>query len=91
VLALGAQAAWLGTRFMLAEEAPVHPHYRQRVVDASETDAILRYSCATALAGMTGDIPALSLWAGQSVALATRVQPAAEIVAEIVAELVSRL
>jgi nitronate monooxygenase len=24
VLALGAQAAWLGTRFLLAEETPVH-------------------------------------------------------------------
>ena len=29
VLALGAQAAWLGTRFLLAEEMPVHEEYRR--------------------------------------------------------------
>jgi nitronate monooxygenase len=140
VLALGAQAAWLGTRFLLAEEAPVHAEYRQRLLDATEADArwyrdlydvgwpnaphralhnatasaweaagrpppgarpgegeaiarraagaaIPRYSSATALTGTTGDISALSLWAGQSVALANRVQPAAEIVAELVSRL----
>jgi nitronate monooxygenase len=35
----------------------------------------------------TGDIEALSLWAGQSVALARRVQPAAEIVASLVSRI----
>ena len=30
VLALGAQAAWLGTRFLLAEEMPIHEDYRRR-------------------------------------------------------------
>jgi nitronate monooxygenase len=39
VLALGAQAAWLGTRFLLAEEAPVHQDYRRRLIAAAETDA----------------------------------------------------
>ena len=39
VFALGAQAAWLGTRFLLAEEMPVHEEYRRRVMDAAETDA----------------------------------------------------
>ena len=39
VLALGAQAAWLGTRFLLAQETPIHEEYRSRVVDAAETDA----------------------------------------------------
>lgn len=140
VIALGAQAAWLGTRFLLAEEAPVHRDYRQRIIGASETDAqwysnlydvewpdaphralrnataeaweaagcpasgarpgegetvahapngqpIVRYSSAMALDGMTGDIDALSLWAGQSVALVNRVQPAAEIVRELVSRL----
>lgn len=140
VLALGAQAAWLGTRFLLAEEAPVHPDYRQRILTANETDPqwygdlydvgwpraphralrnatadaweaagrpltgsrpgegepiarepdgqeIVRYSSAMALDGMTGDIGALSLWAGQSVALVHRVQPAAEIVQELVSRL----
>ncbi|HET8893264.1 MAG TPA: nitronate monooxygenase [Gaiellaceae bacterium] len=140
VIALGAQAAWLGTRFLLAEEAPVHDTYRQRLLAADETDAewyadlydigwpdaphralenataeawksagsarpgsrpgegeaiatgpyggsIVRYSSSTPLAGTTGDVEALSLWAGQSVALARRVQPAAEIVRELVARL----
>lgn len=140
VLALGAQAAWLGTRFLLAEEAPVHPEYRRRLIAAAETDAewyadlydvdwpdaphralrnstaqaweragrpapgdrpgegdtvahldsgepLVRYSSALALDGATGDVAALSLWAGQSVALARRVQPAAEIIAELTSRL----
>ncbi len=32
VLALGAQAAWLGTRFLLAEEMPIHEDYRRRLI-----------------------------------------------------------
>src|ERR1700733_13382356 len=39
VLALGAQAALLGTRFLLAQEMPVHDDYRHWVMDAAETDA----------------------------------------------------
>src|SRR4051794_31097103 len=39
VLALGAQAARLGTRFLLADEMPIHDEYRRRLIDASETDA----------------------------------------------------
>jgi nitronate monooxygenase len=39
VLALGAQAAWLGTRFLLAEEMPIHEVYRRRLTDAAETEA----------------------------------------------------
>jgi len=38
VLALGAQAAWLGTRFLLAEEMPIHEEYRRRLIAAAETD-----------------------------------------------------
>ena len=37
VLALGAQAAWLGTRFLLAEEMPIHEDYRRRLIAAAET------------------------------------------------------
>jgi nitronate monooxygenase len=48
---------------------------------------IVRYSSALALESTTGDIEALSLWAGQSVALARHVQPASEIVAELTARL----
>ena len=40
VLALGGQAAWMGTRFVVADEALSHPDYRDRVVGASETDAV---------------------------------------------------
>ena len=140
VLALGAQAAWLGTRFLLAQEMPIHEHYRHRLIGASETDAqwfadlyevgwpdaphralrnstsqaweaagrpppgsrpgegevvahfasgeaIVRYEPAPPMVGTTGDIEALSLWAGQSVALAKERQPAAEIVAELVSRL----
>ncbi len=122
VLALGAQAAWLGTRFLLAEEMPIHEDYRRRLIAAAETDAqlypnlyevgwpdsphralgnstaargrpragptraaagagdviahfasgeaIVRYEPAPPMAGTTGEIEALSMWAGQSVALA---------------------
>jgi nitronate monooxygenase len=140
VLALGAQAAWLGTRFLLAAEMPIHEEYRRRLIAASETDAewypdlyavgwpdsphraihnstaemweaagrpplgsrpgegeviahfasgepIVRYAPAPPLVGTTGEIEALSLWAGQSVALAKQTQPAAEIVAELVSRL----
>jgi len=140
VLALGAQAALLGTRFLLADEMPIHDDYRRRLMSATETDAewypnlyevgwpdaphraihnstaemwqaagrpapgsrpgegeviahfasgepILRYSPAPPMVGTTGEIEALSLWAGQSVALAKQPQPAAEIVAELVSRL----
>src|SRR5579871_3556458 len=40
VLALGAQAALLGTRFLLADEMPIHDEYRRRLVAATETDAV---------------------------------------------------
>jgi nitronate monooxygenase len=38
VLALGAQAAWLGTRFLLAQEMPIHEDYRRALIAAAETD-----------------------------------------------------
>jgi nitronate monooxygenase len=141
VLALGAQAALLGTRFLLADEMPIHDEYRRRLLTATETDAewypnlyevgwpdaphraihnstaekweaagrpepgsrpgegdviahfasgetIVRYEPAPPMAGTTGEIEPLSLWAGQSVALARQTQPAAEIVAELVSRLV---
>ena len=47
-------------------------------------EAIVRYEPAAPMVGTTGDIEAVSLWAGQSVALARKPQPAAEIVAELV-------
>jgi len=140
VLALGAQAAWLGTRFLLAQEMPIHEDYRRALIAAAETDpqwypnlydvgwpdsphralrnstaqawdaagrppdaqrpgqgdviahfasgeAIVRYEPAPPMAGTTGDIEALSMWAGQSVALATQPQSAADIVAELTSRL----
>ena len=140
VLALGAQGAWLGTRFLMAEEMPIHEDYRRALIAAAETDArlfpnlyevgwpdsphralgnstarawesagrpplarrpgygdviahfasgeeIVRYEPAPPMAGTTGDIEALSMWAGQSVALVKQQQPAAEIVAELTSRL----
>ena len=140
VLALGAQAAWVGTRFLLATEAPLHEGYRSRLIAAAETDAewyadlydvgwpnaphralrnataetweaagrpasgsrpgegervaerasgesIARYSSTMPLEGTTGDVDSLSLWAGQSVALAQTTQPAADLVSELVSRI----
>ena len=140
VLALGAQAAWLGTRFLLAEEMPIHEEYRRRLIAAAETDpqwypnlydvgwpdsphralrnstarawdaagrppdsqrpgagdviahfasgeGIVRYAPAPQMDGTTGDIEALSMWAGQSVAVARKPQSAADIVTELTSRL----
>ena len=40
VLALGAQAGWIGTRFLAASEAYTHELYRQRVIAAGSEDAV---------------------------------------------------
>ncbi len=37
-MALGAAGAWIGTRFLASKEAPVHQHYRDRILAARETD-----------------------------------------------------
>lgn len=39
-LTLGADAAWLGTRFLATEEASVHRVYRERVLEAGETETV---------------------------------------------------
>jgi NAD(P)H-dependent flavin oxidoreductase YrpB (nitropropane dioxygenase family) len=39
-LSLGAQAAWIGTRFLLAAEANTHAVYRRRVIAAAADDAV---------------------------------------------------
>lgn len=138
-LALGADGAWIGTRFLLAAEAPLHPVFRERLLEAAETDtvyaedlfhigwedaphralrnstvalweeagrpsigsrpregedigarangtAILRYSSSLPVEGMTGDVEAFSLYAGQSVGLVADVKPAADIVRDVVAQ-----
>ncbi|MGW3615404.1 NAD(P)H-dependent flavin oxidoreductase [Micromonospora sp. NPDC005163] len=40
VLALGAQGAWLGTRFLATTEASTHQLYRQRLVAATAEDTV---------------------------------------------------
>jgi nitronate monooxygenase len=40
VLAAGADGAWLGTRFVATEEAAVESLYRDRIVEADETDTL---------------------------------------------------
>ena len=41
VMALGAEAAWVGTRLLLAAENDAHPAYRAKVAEARETDTVL--------------------------------------------------
>ena len=50
-------------------------------------EAIVRYEPAPPMVGTTGDIEALSMWAGQGVGLVRQRQPAADIVAELTARL----
>jgi enoyl-[acyl-carrier protein] reductase II len=40
VLALGAQAAVLGTRFLASAESRAHPRYKQRLLEAGEGDTV---------------------------------------------------
>jgi nitronate monooxygenase len=57
--------------------------------DSYYTDArypVERFDSMTATAGTTGDIEAMSLWAGEAVSNLTRVQPAGDILREIVEE-----
>ncbi len=137
VMALGASAAWIGTRFLAAEEAEIHETYRQKLFTSKESDTVhlenlfdvgwpdaphrtlrnstiaaweeagkpasgqrpgegdviahspsrgdvTRYSSSTPGKDYSGNIEALSMWAGQSVALVNRLQPAAEIMEEII-------
>jgi len=40
-LALGAEGALMGTRFMLSQECPLHPGIKQRLLEASEKDTLM--------------------------------------------------
>lgn len=53
---------------------------------SAEGRPIVRYRSHTPSVGATGDIEAMSLWAGQSVGLITRSQPAGDIVREVAEE-----
>jgi len=41
VLALGAEGVIMGTRFLVAEECPLHPRVKEALLNASETDTML--------------------------------------------------
>jgi nitronate monooxygenase len=138
VLALGADAAWIGTRFIASDEAPFTPEYKQRILAAAESDPVHttlfdvgwpdaphrvlpnrtlarweaagrpepgarpgegevvatdadgtplpRYGVDEPRVGMTGDLDALALYAGQSAGLVHAIRPAGAIVRELVAE-----
>jgi NAD(P)H-dependent flavin oxidoreductase YrpB (nitropropane dioxygenase family) len=71
-----------GGNFILAQDQ--HRRLEGEVIGHfAAGDPIVRYETAAPLAGTTGDIEALSMWAGQSVGLARQSQPAADIVAEL--------
>ena len=40
-LMLGADGVWVGTRFAASEEADIDPSYKERILQASETDTLL--------------------------------------------------
>lgn len=142
-LALGAAGVWMGTRFLLSEEAATHAVYKERLRRATEADTtyailfdggwpdaphralrnstvqrweaaasppsgrrpgegetvaadeggrpVVRYSDTLPLAGMTGDLEALALYAGQSVGLTDRRLSAARIVQDVAAEAAAML
>jgi NAD(P)H-dependent flavin oxidoreductase YrpB (nitropropane dioxygenase family) len=66
--------------------AGARPGEGEVVARTAQGAPIVRYQSATPRAGATGDIDALSLWAGQGVARVTSVQPAGEIVRELMAQ-----
>src|SRR5262249_2471853 len=39
-LALGAEGVMLGTRFLATPEANAHPHYKQKLLEATEADTV---------------------------------------------------
>ena len=129
---LGAAGVWVGTRFLLSEEAVIHTVYQQKLLQAAETDAVYstlfdigwpnsphrslrndtieqweasgnppsghrpnenevigtygdgnsirRYESSYPEPGASGQLGSMCLYAGQGVGLASRIQPAAEIV-----------
>jgi nitronate monooxygenase len=136
-LALGASGAWMGTRFLAAEESTIHPTYQGHLLDATETDTvwledlfdvgwpnaphrvlrnttvanwgaagrpasghrpgegeviassptrgdIVRYQSFTSRADTIGDIEAVPMWAGQTVGMVRKREPASVMLSEIV-------
>jgi nitronate monooxygenase len=63
------------------------PREGEVIAHFASGEPIVRYEPAPPMVGTTGEIEPLSLWAGQSVALANQPQPAADIVADLVSRL----
>lgn len=61
------------------------------IASSRASGPIVRYQSYTPGADAEGDIDALSLWAGQSVGLVSKLQPAGDIVREIADEALSIL
>jgi nitronate monooxygenase len=130
VLAAGAEAIAMGTRFVASEESLAHPSYRQRLLEAGGADTVLtelfdvgwsaphrvlrnhvydawhaagspqrgqrphenepvatapfgpvpRYAVNPPIAGMTGDVEAMAMYAGEGVGAITMIEPAAAII-----------
>ena len=138
-LCLGASAVWMGTRFLVAEEADTHPDYRAALFAANEDEtvhlrdlfdvdwpgtthralknstwkawkqagsaapghrpnegdivardqagnAVVRYQSRSPTTDCSGEIEAMSMWAGQGVGLVKKVQPASEIIREVLTQ-----
>jgi len=86
-LVLGAQAAWLGTRFVASVECALP--YKARLLDADETSTVTAeedegaWPAGSPYRMLPGDGRP---YAGQSVGLVRDLKPAAQIVQELVAE-----
>jgi len=88
-MALGADAGWIGTRFLLAQESLLDDERRNRLLAASESETVMAKDpnptwLDSAIRWI--DAPLSSGFhqlSGQGVALVKQSQPAAEIVAEI--------
>lgn len=59
------------------------PGERQVIGHRPNGDEVVRYQSYTPLPGTTGDVEAMSLWAGQGVSLVREIMPASDIVEEI--------
>lgn len=130
VLAAGASAARIGTRFVASPESGAHPRYKQALVSAGAEDTVLtetfaiwwpdaphrvlrsavgaaealvdeqagnvsgagepfsipRFAVRPPDGATWGHIDAMALYAGQSVAAATAITPAADIVREMASD-----
>ncbi|RFC75116.1 nitronate monooxygenase [Streptomyces sp. AcE210] len=79
----GTLTTWEGAGFPLS---PSRPGEGDTVAVDSDGDQYLRYQDAVPLAGMTGDVDSMALYAGQSAGLVREILPAEMIVARTAAE-----